>query len=114
MRGNQDSPRCAKPLTHHNTPTTTDRDRHDRQRDRYPTHTDQKKKTYHDSSSNVRQYFPADQKSHTTTTRDYDRYEQRHELYQPTQQLPPCFSTPAPTASRLAYRLDSPQIKTRQ
>ena len=96
MRGNQDSPRCAKPLTYHSTPTTTDRDRHDRQRDRYPTHTDQKRKTYHDSSSNVRQYFPADQKTHATTTRNYDRYERQHELYRINSMLPASAPRPPP------------------
>ena len=96
MRGKQDSPRCAKPLTYHRTPTTTDRDHHKRQRDRYSTHTDQKRDTNHDSSSNVNQYFPTDQKTHAKTTRNYDRYERQHDLYRINSILPASALRPPP------------------
>jgi len=96
VRGKQDSPRCAKPLTYHKTPANTDGDHHKRQRDHYTTHTEQRRETNYAPSSNFNQYFPTAQKTTATTIRNYDRYEQRHDLYRINSILPASAHRPPP------------------
>ena len=102
VRGKQDSPRSTKPKKRYETPTNTDRDHHKRRRDHDTTHTEQRRGTNYAPSSNFNQYFPTDQKTATTTRRNYDRYEQRHDLYRPNTILPASAHRPPP-----------PHIKTR-